>query len=197
MKTTKGKEKEDYILDKAKEVFLTKGYSSTTIADIVDHSGVSKGSIYYHYDSKETLFFKLIERNSLEWISKWKEREKNYDTIIDKFYGIAEYYAIDSQNPLTKITEEFYISNPERNEEILNKLLEVLRNPRELYVSLINEAIEADLIPKVDSKELAIIFSGLMDGLSTTYYEYSESEMKNIYKKAVTYFLNGILNKEV
>ncbi|MGE7183372.1 TetR/AcrR family transcriptional regulator [Peribacillus sp. NPDC006672] len=195
MKTTKGKIKKDYILDKAKEVFLTKGYSSTTIADIVEHSGVSKGSIYYHFDSKETLFFKLIERKSIEWKSIWKEKEKKYDNIIDKFYGIAEYYAIDSQNPLTKITEEFYISNPERNEEILNKLLGIMRSPRELYVSLINEAIESGFIPKVDSKELAIIFSGLMDGLSATYYEYSESEMKNIYKKAVTYFLNGVLNK--
>ncbi|MGG4265007.1 TetR/AcrR family transcriptional regulator [Peribacillus simplex] len=195
MKTTKGKIKKDYILDKAKEVFLTKGYSSTTIADIVEHSGVSKGSIYYHFDSKETLFFKLIERKSIEWKSIWKEKEKKYDNIIDKFYGIAEYYAIDSQNPLTKITEEFYISNPERNEEILNKLLGIMRSPRELYVSLINEAIETGFIPKVDSQELAIIFSGLMDGLSATYYEYSESEMKNIYKKAVTYFLNGVLNK--
>lgn len=195
MKTTKGKLKKDYILDQAKEVFLTKGYSSTTIADIVEYSGVSKGSIYYHYDSKETLFLNLIERRSTEWMEMWKEKEKNYTNIIDKFYGIAEYYAIDSQNPLTKITEEFYISNPERNEEIMNKLLEMMRSPRELYVSLINEAIELDVIPKVDSVELAIIFSGLMDGLSATYFEYSESEMKNIYKKAVTYFLNGVMNK--
>ena len=39
------------------------------------------------------------------------------------------------------------------------------------------------------------MLSGLLDGLSTTYYESSEEEMKSIYKKAVTYFLHGVLKK--
>lgn len=64
-----------------------------------------------------------------------------------------------------------------------------------MYASLIKEAMDLGYITNGDHEELAIIFSGLMDGLSTIYYEYSESEMKSIYKKAVTYFLNGILKK--
>ena len=49
------------ILDAALEVFVKKGYSETRMDDIVDKSGLSKGAIYHHYDSKKNLFLALID----------------------------------------------------------------------------------------------------------------------------------------
>ena len=49
------------ILDAAMHVFVKSGYSKTTMDDIVNHSGLSKGAIYHHYNSKKHLFLSLID----------------------------------------------------------------------------------------------------------------------------------------
>jgi AcrR family transcriptional regulator len=48
------------ILAAAKRVFADKGYHATTIADIARAAGLSYGSIYWYYDSKESLFHELM-----------------------------------------------------------------------------------------------------------------------------------------
>ena len=49
------------ILDAALKVFVKKGYAQTRMDDIVDISGLSKGAIYHHYESKKDLFLSLID----------------------------------------------------------------------------------------------------------------------------------------
>ena len=53
-------ERRQDILVAAKEVFADKGYHATTIADIARAAGLSYGSIYWYYDSKEALFHALM-----------------------------------------------------------------------------------------------------------------------------------------
>lgn len=48
------------ILSAAKQVFAERGYHATTVADIARQAGLSYGSIYWYYDSKETLFHELM-----------------------------------------------------------------------------------------------------------------------------------------
>lgn len=51
------------ILDVAEELFYTKGYEHTTMADIVDGlGGLTKGAVYHHFKSKEEIFEAVFER---------------------------------------------------------------------------------------------------------------------------------------
>lgn len=43
------------IVESAWELFYEKGYDNTTVDDIIALSGTSKGSFYYHFDSKDAL----------------------------------------------------------------------------------------------------------------------------------------------
>lgn len=61
MADNKSKNSKNQILDAALEVFVNKGYSETRMDDIVEKSGLSKGAIYHHYNSKRDLFLSLIE----------------------------------------------------------------------------------------------------------------------------------------
>ncbi len=54
------------ILDAALELFGTVGYQSTTIAQIADKAGVSKGLIYNYFDSKESLLKAMIDELAKE-----------------------------------------------------------------------------------------------------------------------------------
>lgn len=49
------------ILEAAKEVFSEKGFHATTIADVAKRAGMSYGSIYWYFDSKEALFHALMD----------------------------------------------------------------------------------------------------------------------------------------
>ena len=41
------------ILSAAERLFAQKGYAKTTLQDIIDTTGLSKGAVYHHFKSKE------------------------------------------------------------------------------------------------------------------------------------------------
>src|SRR6266568_3167318 len=49
------------LLDAAKVVFADRGYADAGIAEIVERSGISVGSLYHHYGGKAGLFLALWE----------------------------------------------------------------------------------------------------------------------------------------
>jgi len=50
------------ILDAAMETFTEKGFHKTRMSDIAESSGLSKGSLYWYFDSKDAIILKLIDR---------------------------------------------------------------------------------------------------------------------------------------
>lgn len=59
--------KRQMILDTAAEVFSAKGYHSTSVKDIVSEAGISVGSFYFYFKSKEVLFAELYKSISEEF----------------------------------------------------------------------------------------------------------------------------------
>ncbi len=47
------------ILDAAERLFAEKGYAHTTLQDVIDATGLSKGAVYHHFKSKEELAAKV------------------------------------------------------------------------------------------------------------------------------------------
>jgi len=54
----------DDVLDKALQVFWEKGFECTSVQDLVDATGLNRGSIYLAFGDKAQLFSKVIERYS-------------------------------------------------------------------------------------------------------------------------------------
>ncbi len=54
------------ILDAATEVFGSRGFSAATMADVVQRSGASIGSIYHHFGGKKELFLAIYHRLSAD-----------------------------------------------------------------------------------------------------------------------------------
>jgi AcrR family transcriptional regulator len=61
------------LIDCAQALFLTKGYESTTVADIIARAGVSKGGFYHHFLSKEDLLDALIARMTRQAIAQGED----------------------------------------------------------------------------------------------------------------------------
>ncbi|WP_438864686.1 TetR family transcriptional regulator [Neptunicella sp.] len=50
------------LLDSAEVVFFDKGYSHTTLMDVANHAGLTRGAIYWHFKNKIELFAAMVER---------------------------------------------------------------------------------------------------------------------------------------
>ena len=50
------------ILDAAAAAFADSGFDATSVAQICQAAGVTKGAFYHHYDSKKDVFLELLNR---------------------------------------------------------------------------------------------------------------------------------------
>ena len=55
-------ERKNEILDAAEELFAARGYEETSTGDILDRVGIARGTLYYHFRSKEEILDALIGR---------------------------------------------------------------------------------------------------------------------------------------
>ncbi|MEH7389685.1 TetR/AcrR family transcriptional regulator [Bacillus sp. JJ1503] len=79
----KAEERRNEILDAADELFGQKGFDGTTTKDILDKVGIARGTLYYHFKSKEDLMDALIERynNHLLGVAKEISKDKRIPII--------------------------------------------------------------------------------------------------------------------
>ena len=53
------------LLDAAREVFTSRGFSEASVADVVERAGSSVGSLYHHFGGKSELFLALWQEHQL------------------------------------------------------------------------------------------------------------------------------------
>ena len=69
------------ILDAALRLFSHRGYGATSVDDIAQAAGVSKGNIYHHFPDKETIFRALLDRY-FEAMSK----DTIFRELLDRYF---------------------------------------------------------------------------------------------------------------
>lgn len=81
------------IKDISLKLFIDKGYSKTTMDEIVQAVGISKGGMYHHFSNKEEIFLELLKDGSeyrknlvLEYMreNSQSRREKIIEILLDK-----------------------------------------------------------------------------------------------------------------
>lgn len=63
-------ERRNEILDVAEELFAIKGYEETSTNDILERVGIARGTLYYHFKSKEEILDSMIDRMNAKLLSK-------------------------------------------------------------------------------------------------------------------------------
>lgn len=66
-------ERKNEILDVAERLFGTKGFDSTSTNDILNEIGIARGTLYYHFKSKEDILDAMIDRMTKRMVGKAKE----------------------------------------------------------------------------------------------------------------------------
>lgn len=66
----------------ALELFIARGFAATRLEDVAAHAGVSKGTLYLYFDSKEALFKALIREGIVPVLDEGMR-------LVDAFEGSA------------------------------------------------------------------------------------------------------------
>ncbi|GII89819.1 TetR/AcrR family transcriptional regulator [Sinosporangium siamense] len=53
-------ERRDHLVKLAAEIFARKGFQATTVREIANEAGILSGSLYHHFDSKETIVDEVL-----------------------------------------------------------------------------------------------------------------------------------------
>lgn len=76
------------IFTTAIKLFAEKGYESTGIEEITAVAGVAKGSLYYHFETKEELFDLLLEEGAKLLYNSIEIKFKDCNNALDKLKAI-------------------------------------------------------------------------------------------------------------
>jgi AcrR family transcriptional regulator len=90
------------ILKKSGVLFNTKGYKATSISDITDATGYTKGAIYRHFKSKEELEKETLLHLSAIMFGETRQRIKAQLTAGDKLRAVFKYFETYVTAPVVK-----------------------------------------------------------------------------------------------
>jgi len=65
--STKGRQTQQHIIEKALRLFSVKGYANTSISDILEATGLTKGGLYGHFRSKEDIWYAVYDKAVASW----------------------------------------------------------------------------------------------------------------------------------
>ena len=116
MATQKSSLKKNYILDKAKEVFITNGFAKVTMKDIVEACGISRGGLYRYFGSTKEIFLALFQRDAREDLEKMEvalwENLSAREILLD-YMEQQKKVILGAKPTLSTAAYEFFLENPE------------------------------------------------------------------------------------
>ncbi|MGK6342336.1 TetR/AcrR family transcriptional regulator [Chryseobacterium sp. DT-3] len=90
---SKAEKTKQFIIEKTASLFNTKGYLSTSLSDITEATGLTKGSIYGNFDNKDQVALEVYKYNS-SLLSKSMARSlgDDFPSTIDKLNAFVSFY---------------------------------------------------------------------------------------------------------
>lgn len=100
------------ILEAAIRVFKRKGFEKTTMQDIVDESGMSRGGVYLYFSNREDLFKELInifDKQQVEEIDLLHQNVSSTWEGVLRFLEAQEQEIKEVDESLTPVILEYYM----------------------------------------------------------------------------------------
>ncbi len=195
---SKAERTKQFIIEKTAHVFNAKGYAGTSMNDLTQATGLTKGSIYGNFQNKDEVAIAAFEYNFQLIASHIRKKMETKTSIIDKLLVYPETYRnflklpfLQAGCPIANTSTEADDTHPQLKEKVTNAL-NIWRNSVEnlLKVGIKNNEIK----PETDIKEVVAVYTALIQGaeihakvsgrvnylnLSMNYLERMIKELKN------------------
>ncbi|MEY8332426.1 TetR/AcrR family transcriptional regulator [Lachnospiraceae bacterium 47-T17] len=151
------------ILDAAERLFGTKGFDGTSTTDILNEIGIARGTLYYHFKSKEDILDALIERMTGSLVAKASEIARDKDMPV-----------------LQRLTLMMLALNV--NNDLGHEIMEQVHKPQN---ALMHQKMQERLLAGVNPIVTALIEEGIAQGMCRTEHPAEVAEMTMLYSNTV------------
>lgn len=183
------------IFETSMKLFAEKGYDATSIEEITATVGVAKGTLYYHFSSKEEIFNFLVEEGMKLLQNSIDIKTSKLTNYIDKLKAIVLIeikIVVKYEDLITILLSQFY-GKEARNQKCQKHVYEYINT----IEKIVKEGMEAKQIKQGDPKAVASEIYGLI--CSTLVYKLRNEETMDVmklYREFENTVLEGLKIKE-
>ena len=185
------------IINASLDLFASKGYAGTSMNDIISKVGISKGSVYWHFKSKEEIFIQVVTESYDEWISLIHQEFSKLSDPIDMLRRYGELFIATIDMPVWRISPEIYWNEfSEENQIILDKCFS---QDDDILLNIFENAKGKGLLRYDDCKQLMWTYISCLEGmfekiiLSYKYNDHATTHLLESYTSdAISMFLNAV-----
>ena len=135
----KSQQKRKYIIEKARQVFVEKGYRNVTMKDIIEACEISRGGLYLYFPSTKEIFLEVLKQEQEsgdDVFSPQIDADSTTVDILELFFAAQKAELLNSKDNLAMATYEYYFAHKPEGEE------NFLRTQFEAVVHALTQLIE-------------------------------------------------------
>ena len=179
------------IFETSMKLFAEKGYEATSIEEITATVGVAKGTLYYHFSSKEEIFNFLIEEGMKLLQNSIDIKTAKYDNYIDKLKAVILIQikiVMKYEDLITILLSQFW-GNETRNQKCQKHIYDYI----DKIENIVKEGIEKKEIKEGDPKVIASEIYGLIcSALVYKLRNEKEFDIMHLYKEFENTVIEGL-----
>ena len=149
----------DLVIAQATAVFWEKGYSKTSVGDLVDATGLQPGSLYGGFGNKRALFLEVVDQYNQGFIARLCALRDTQNAALEKLEGLLRQIveeAAAGKGEHGCLTVNALLELSQHDEEIADRLRSYNVQVRKAFAWLIKDAqAEGDVSTACDPVELA------------------------------------------
>ncbi len=156
------------ILAEAKQLFSSKGYRGTTLADLTSVFDVSRPSIYYYFKSKVELLSELHEQGFDAASYRFDEVFQSDMPTREKFRKILELHATNLAND-TDLIKILFMDIDEMPEKLAREIIQRRKKHTERIIEIYKTGVEEGVFKDIDPKMAVHLLMGACNWLTMWY----------------------------
>ena len=187
-------ERKYQILNAAEQVFTKKGLDLARMDDIAEETGLSKGTLYLYFKSKDELIIAILDR-IFDGIFKQLDARKNNQLSATEAIAQFTEEAIRDYKMMLHLMPVAYefLALAFRNKTVQKALKLYFRHYMDVLVPIIQRGIDAGEFRQVDPQEVAIAAGAIYEGTVLLWvYDSSLVDMERNIRASIKLLLEGI-----
>lgn len=181
------------LIQYAKQCLVEKGIENFTLRAVAETAGVTQGTIYYHFKTKDQLLIDIVQ-NICD--SSWKQISQNREDVITQAILSAKsrcsYDSYYHKLFLSLVASSF------NNEKMRSQLGQIVMNENQTLTENISHYWSESPIEGVSFETWGILFNAIVDGLALQALLQKDFPIEQTYKEFEQFVrgLNTLLKKE-
>src|ERR1700730_3909640 len=190
--------RKNQILDAAMTVFARSGFHEARMDDIVQESGLSKGTLYWYFKSKEEIITAISQRlfaTDIEQVESLLNAEGTVSERVqqlmrDRVQGLQE------MSGVVAILVEFY-AVALHQDDVRQFIKSYFQNFHELLIALIQQGIERGEFRPVDALAAATALDAVFEGLIVRWLIDPDAvQWRSLGEAAIRFMLDGLKHRQ-